>query len=305
MPEVVEVLITSQYLLYNFKDSIIEHLKIHGGKYLKKPIDGYNIIKDSFPLKLNDVSSKGKLLYFTFEDKNKNTIYCTSSFGLSGLWGTIREKHSNIEFKVKNGKSLWYTDHRNFGNLSFYTKKSQLDEKLNKKEFDVLRESFDYKKIKKLIENIITKNKRNESKQIVKVLLEQEVNKGICSGIGNYLVAEILYDAKISPHTTLGEIIKNDVIIKRLTHSMKYIIKLSYMSSVEGYMEYYKEFKNTHKKLIKNGKLNQFHKDIKIKNDDEFSFKVYRQNNDPLGNIVKGERILKERTTYWVPSVQK
>jgi formamidopyrimidine-DNA glycosylase len=110
----------------------------------------------------------------------------------------------------------------------------------------------------------------NKLKEIVKILMEQEDNNAIGSGIGNYLVAEILYDAKISPHKTLVEIYKNDKLIKSLTKSIKYITKLSYTTSINEYSGQYKEFYD----YIKEGKYDKFHDDIKLKKNDNFFFKI-------------------------------
>ena len=48
-----------------------------------------------------------------------------------------------------------------------------------------------------------------------------------------------------------------------------------------------------------------YHPDIKLK-DKTFKFLVYRQKLDPNGNKIKAEKINgSDRTTYWVPTVQK
>jgi len=48
-----------------------------------------------------------------------------------------------------------------------------------------------------------------------------------------------------------------------------------------------------------------YHNDVKLKKDDIFEFKVYRQDEDPYGNEVKGDKIITGRTTYWSPIIQK
>ncbi len=48
-----------------------------------------------------------------------------------------------------------------------------------------------------------------------------------------------------------------------------------------------------------------YHPDIKL-GKAKFKFNIYRQNKDPKGNKVKAEKdIIKGRTTYWVPKIQK
>jgi formamidopyrimidine-DNA glycosylase len=303
MPEVVEVLITSQYLKYNYLNKTINKIIIHSGKYTKENMTGFDEIKNMVPFNIKDISSKGKILYFILESlKDGKIVYCISTFGLVGSWTEEQLKHSHIEFNLGK-ESIWYSDHRNFGNLYFYSSKTDFENKLNEREFDVLRESFDESIIKNQIKKLIDKNNKNKTKKIVEVLLEQDVGKAICSGIGNYLSAEILYHAKISPHKTLEEIFHDDNLIKNLTYSMKYITKLSYMSSVMGYMEQYKNFKKKHIELFKEGEIIEYHPDVDI-GEDEFDFHVYQQKEDSYGNLIKAERIIKTRTTYWSPSVQ-
>lgn len=303
MPEVVEVLITSQYLEYKILNQKLKKINILGGKYSKKEPEGYKNFLTKLPLKITGIKSKGKLLYFILQNEKNEEFYIISTFGLSGSWSINKEDYSHIEFELEK-RNIWYNDFRNFGNLYFLESKKELDERLSAKAPDLLQEKYDETFIKKRIEKLM-KKKNYPQKEIVKILMEQEDNKAIGSGIGNYLVAEILFDAKISPHKTLKKIYDDDKLIKALTKSIKYITKLAYMTSIEGYMEQYKEFKVIHNKYIKEGRYKEFHDDVKLKKNDEFSFKVYRQKEDPDGNAVKAERIIKTRTTYWSPVIQK
>ena len=70
----------------------------------------------------------------------------------------------------------------------------------------------------------------------------------IVSGIGNYLSAEILYDAKISPHRQLDKLSNTEK--KQLAHSMRKIVKLAYYDNKTGYMEHYIQFMIHSKKQI-------------------------------------------------------
>ena len=53
--------------------------------------------------------------------------------------------------------------------------------------------------------------------------MDQTTRGGILSGIGNYLAAEILYAAKLSPKRKLSSL--DDIDIKKLTKAIKIIIK--------------------------------------------------------------------------------
>ena len=133
--------------------------------------------------------------------------------------------------------------------------------------------------------------------------MKQDKKDALFSGIGNYLVAEILYDAKISPYRTIGSLSDNE--IKSLSHSIKYLTKLSYYNNNDGYMLSFGEYSKLHKKYIDDGILPVFHTDVKLDKNDEFKIKVYRQTKDPDGNTVeKDEDINKGRTFHWVKNVQ-
>ena len=121
---------------------------------------------------------------------------------------------------------------------------------------------------------------------------------------GNYLTAEILYRAKISPHKTLEEIYNDDALIKRLTKNIKYVLKLCFLTNKTGYMNHIEEHVKQIRKNIKSGKIKDYHKTVKIK-DEEFCYYVYRKKTDPFDNKVIAEEIIKNRRMYWVPTVQK
>ena len=120
--------------------------------------------------------------------------------------------------------------------------------------------------------------------------------KKVCSGIGNYLVAEILYRDEISPHRLSDSL--TDEEIKNLKYWIAYVVKLSYVANDIGYMI---NLKNEKDKITRKN----YHPEIKLKkSDQEFRFNVYKKKFDPLGNKVTAEKIIAGRTTYWVKKVQ-
>ena len=91
----------------------------------------------------------------------------------------------------------------------------------------------------------------------------------LCSGLGNYLKSEILYDAKINPNKTIDKF--SDKEIKDLYNS---IIKIcNIMLKNEG-------------------------RDLK-------TLQVYERKKDKNGYDVKYEKTPDRKYTYWVPEVQK
>lgn len=287
MPEIAEVALTADILEKYFKNKTLVSFDFISGRYKNKIPVGYNNFIDALPLKIKYISSRGKFLWFELiNSKNKKEIwYIWNTLGLTGLWSLYEPKYARAVLTFKNGSVIYYSDMRNFGTFKFSTDKIALEKKLVELSPDFLKDdNFDLNKIKKY------------KIPIVKILMDQ---KKVGSGLGNYLVAEILYRAKISPHKLGSQLTEED--IKRLTYWIKYIVKLSYIDNHIGYMVNLEEEVNKLKKK-------NYHPDIRLKRK-TFKFLVYRKKIDPYGNKVKAEKIVgtgkNKRTTYWVPAVQK
>ena len=103
MPEISEVLITSDFLNFSIKNYKIKEINILGGRYKNHPnsLKGFEFINKNLPVKIKKINTKGKFLWFELSNKNKDKIYLLNTFGMSGSWGFIKEKNSNIEFILK------------------------------------------------------------------------------------------------------------------------------------------------------------------------------------------------------------
>jgi formamidopyrimidine-DNA glycosylase len=311
MPEVCEVTLTALFLKNKIANYTLQKIEILNGKYTRKPLKGLEAFNDELPMTIYDIDSKGKQMWFIMKKGNK-FYYVMSHFGMDGRWGFDNHKHANISWLLKDsdGNSIpfYFIDHRNFGSVEFITNVVDFNTKVNSLGPDFLKTEFDPADLKKRIRTLICKDgitiKRKEDKNIVKILMEgQKVHEGIGSGLGNYLVAEILYEAKISPLKTIGEIYKDDILIKNLTFAIKLVTKLSYLTNITGYMEHIKDYVKDIRNKVKVGDAPNYHKNIDI-GDLVFSYKVYRKKLDPNGNKVDTVEILKNRNMYWVPDVQ-
>ena len=304
MPEVCEIVLTAHYLMTKLKNRFITDMQVLSGRYTHENMKGKELIDKLVPLKIINIDSKGKFLWFElFNEKLNKTIYMMNTFGLVGSW-TFKEDNSNrVEFTVENkDKSkiyhLYFRDPRNFGTLKIVDNVTELYKKIDKLAVDLLKTDFTVKQFMNWLDNY-----KYKDREIIKVLMNQEVNQGIGSGLGNYLAPEILYNAKISPFRTINSLTLDEK--KNLANSVKYILKLCYFNNKIGYMVNFKNFIDKHKNGIKSGKFPDFHKNVKLGDNTEFEFSVYRQKKDPLGNDVKVDKIIKDRSTYWVPKVQK
>lgn len=302
MPELCEVCLTAQFLSSLIGSSITK-IKVLNGRYLKKDIKGFDILK--FPLKIDDVSSKGKFMWFTLSNGD-NTYYMLTTFGLTGKWyfsplstESDDEETCNIKFITKKGtkeQNVCFSDMRNFGTIEFTDDVKVLNKKLNKLERDLLQNPPTLNEFKESFKAL-----KNKKKKIVVVLMAQNVKEGIGSGLGNYLVPEILYRSKISPHRTIESLTDDD--LKTLYRSIKYILKLCYLTNSTQYISHLKKFLKTHTNDVDSGKFPNYLESTNIGNN-TFDFNVYRRKKDADGNEVIGEKIISGRTTYWVPSVQ-
>jgi formamidopyrimidine-DNA glycosylase len=238
-------------------------------------------------------------------DANKQTIYLLNTFGMTGRWSFQNDSTARIKFVIKSNTStnkrytLYFLDQRNFGTIEFTSSNASLNSKLSKLAPDVLKTDMTDMDLVKMINVYIDKHiNKKKSLNLVKTLMDQEA---IVSGIGNYLVAEILYDAKLNPHRDLSDLSTNEK--KQLAHSIRKITKYAYYDNTSGYMEHFKTFMKTHAERIDSGVFPNYHSDIKpIKN---FKFKVYQQTTDPEGHKVQNDEIIKGRTIHWVKEIQK
>ena len=271
MPEGPEVRTTVDWL-QKFKKKTLKSVGILSGRYGKKQeIPGCH--RFSYPALLKDINCKGKFIYFTFSYENNNKeYYLFNTLGMSGMWSNVHSKHARVVFFFEDAEPLYYVDIRNFGTLKFVDNLKDLNKKLDSLGPDMLQDGIGpvqfYKRIHKY-----------GHKTIAEVLMNQKV----VSGIGNYLKAECLYAAKISPHRFCGHISEKET--QDLFYACRKIIRYSYETGGATISTYRQP----------SGEKGLYSR----------RFAVYNQKQDPLGNKVIKESTKDKRTTHWVPTVQK
>lgn len=302
MPEGPEVVVTVQYLKTKIKKKQIVSIEVLSGRYTHQKLNGLDLVGKQLPMTVESVDSKGKFIWFRFKGKDGKILYLLNTLGLTGSWSFKNNNSARIKMTVQSntvsGKqySLYFIDQRNFGTVEFTDKEAVLQKKLDKLAPDILKADLSVTDVVRLLEQF--RDNRRGGKNLVKILMDQS---SIVSGIGNYLVAEILYDAKLNPHLDLNDLTTDQ--IKRLATSMRKISKHAYYYNTSGYMINLEEFMKTHKDRVDSGFFPNYHPDISIKK--AFEFKVYQNTTDKKGNKVIGDEIVKGRTIYWSPDVQK
>ena len=306
MPEIVEVKRYADFLSEHFKNNKIINIKILKGRYKKhKPFIGYYKFANNLPVKVLDVLTKGKFIYFIMD----NNLILFNTLGLSGGWvysstklkhdgdhsnvkhPTVHEflnkndveqyretslKHLNIMLTLEKG-FLYYFDMLSYGTLKIGTL-----EDLNKKLSKIGPDFLDLTTTLELfIERI--KKKTNLDKMIGNVLMNQTV----VSGIGNYLRADSMWLAKISPHRKIKDL--SDIELGIIFKSIRALVWSDY----------------NYNKAVK---LKFIRKNFKTPQKHNRDFFIYYYENDIYGNIVKKEEMYEgsqKRFIYWCPNIQK
>ena len=225
MPEVLEIKRYANFLNKYLKNQYINKINILNGRYKKYgPFPLYNELTKNLPLKVIDIKTKGKFLYFILE----KDFFIFSTLGLSGGWTyksnssknyefpqlldyipnekMIQYKktvlnHLNVVFETTKG-SVYYYDTLSFGTLKVVNKIKELENKLKSLAPDIMDKTTTYT----VFNNQIKKIKNNE-KEIGLALMDQKV----ISGIGNYLRSDILWLSKISPFRKIKDLTNNDL----------------------------------------------------------------------------------------------
>lgn len=269
------------------------------GKYLLEIVNTGNNKKHNLqdwdgipkPIRLIDVFSIGKKVILklgvgeprdtkTFK-KRKGEYYIMAEFGFSGKFLLKRSDHSDLKFLFgTSGKCgdceiwitepLYFDDSMKWGGIRIYR---DLTEGLKNVGIDLFTDPGSELWLETL------RSERNGNKQIGKFLLDQKP----FAGVGNYIRAEVLYMAKISPFRYIKDI--SDKKLVRLYDSIQKVLWESFKCR---------------------GMSIQFYTDLKGKYGDyEKYLKVYDKDIDPDGNEVVKDDFPKGRTIYWVPEVQK
>ena len=205
-------------------------------------------------------------------------------------WFQRALNHLNVEFIIDYKHiSFYFYDQLSFGTLkavenndsdsdSIPDSNPLLVKKLKELGPDLLHDTTTFELFKEQI-----RKKVNETKPIGNVI----VNQKIISGVGNYLRADALWMAKLSPFSKVKDI--KDEELKQLYKSLIGLIWGDY------------DYKNG----VKKGYIS---KALKLPNDYNRDFFIYRQEKDIYNNIVKKEELYEgsqKRFIYWVENIQK
>ena len=231
------------------------------GRYTKKPIEGLSATQ--LPLVIETVSCKGKFIYWTF--KGTETVIF-NTLGMSGAWSNT-PRNARVKFETSAG-DLFFNDARSFGTLKLSTRK-ELATKLVSLGPDMLNEDVSASDFK-------TRMWQHPDLTLAEALM----NQGIVSGVGNYLKADSLWLAKLSPHRLISQCTIDD--LDTLWASVRMVIKGAFLnggSTISTYVGF--DGKNGGHTML-----------------------VYCRKTDPNGEVVVPVKTKDGRSTWWSPQFQ-
>lgn len=273
MPEGVEVKISADLIGPLVIGKQVSISLPHGsGRYKSSPPEGYVAFDKTLVtqyVKVVDVKTKGKFMYWTFD--NGWYMFCT--FGMTGQWSPVMGKHPCFSFIFIDNTQIFFNDPRHFGTIKFTANPTEVSKKLEELGWDPLNHGMEEQWV-----NYVVNTLARSTKPIGQVLMDQ----GVFAGVGNYIRAEALYLARMSPWRQ-SNTLKRDEILS-LCQAIVDVMNESYAHQGATILTYKDAYGAE-------GKYSS-------------CFKVYGQKTDPLGNKIVKENTPEGRAIHWCPSVQ-
>lgn len=282
MPEGPELRRSADFLSEVLKDRLLYEAQTgDSGRYTPagRELDGLNDFKKVMhqhaqPL-IEEVNVKGKFMWWKLRWANHPTRwYMWTTYGMAGQWS--HDKSKWVAFKVKYGgdplRWLYFNDIRHFGTIKFVEGDAKHQKKLASLGPDMLSDPpDDVTFAQRLL--------KRESRTLAEALMDQSC----ISGVGNYVKAESLYRARLSPHRVVS-----DLTVEEIKHLREMIVSVM-KSSYEGGGATISTYANP------DGSTGRAQR----------RFMVYNHDNDPMGNEVIREQTKDGRTSHWCPAIQK
>lgn len=269
MPEGAECKVIAEGLAKALSGQTIEKIEILSGRYAKKPFDGYTELAAELPKQVIGAGCHGKFIYILL-DGGDSSIWTT--LGMTGQWSRHASNHTRVRLVLGDGSEVYYNDTRNFGTLKWSRGRRVLAQKLRSLGPDMLAEDVSHEKFQAAL---LRKPKWT--------LAEAVMDQGIIAGVGNYVKADSLWLARLSPHRKVDSLCQEE--FESLNDSIKKVLRNAYQSHGASFKSY-KGFDSE-----KGGYGERF--------------LCYGKEVDDDGAEVIKEETLDGRTTWWVPTRQK
>lgn len=285
IPEGPELSTSRDFLRKRLVGRRIVEVQVNGGRYATVPIQGLNAFREAIASReshagvVSDVDVKGKFMHWTLGSGWH--LWCT--YGMSGTWQLKQETHCDVAVFHRTTRggvledctpAVYFSDPRHYGTLKLVHDPTG---DLTRKKLESL--GPDMLNDPPSAETFYQALDRKRQKTLVEVLMDQS----IVSGVGNYVKAEALYAARLSPHRTVSSLDHEEV--TRLRDAVVSVMRSAYESGGATIATYRRA----------DGTPGQAQR----------RFAVYGQGVDPMGNTVVRELTRDSRTTHWVREVQR
>lgn len=268
MPEGAECKLTAELLARSLSGRTIQRVEMMSGRYLRKPFAGFERLSQTLPKQIVGVGCHGKFIYLLLDDGSSSLW---STLGMTGYWSKLISGHPRVALMLDNDEVIYYHDTRNFGTLRWSGGRKELKQKLETLGPDMLSEDVSHERFQGAL-----------LKRPKITLAEALMNQHIIAGVGNYIKAESLWLAKLSPRRIVDSLTLEE--FEMLNDSIKRVIRMAYNSLCQ---------------------ITEQNQDIKDENSsylDELN--CYRKKTDPNGEEIIKEATKDGRTTWWAPAVQ-
>lgn len=191
MPEAAEVKHVGN-LLSTATDRVIIEASVISGRYVRSPID----MSQAIGATIDRVIVKGKLIVFALR-RGSEVFAALSTLGMTGWWyrgvDTTSLRHRRIELKLDDGSFLVFVDQRNFGTFKVT---SWVMAKAKQAELgpDILTPTSLWSIA--FPEFVARVQRFARRATVAEALLDQR----IAAGVGNYIRADAMHLASLSPH---------------------------------------------------------------------------------------------------------
>eukprot|EP00316_Scyphosphaera_apsteinii_P024183 CAMPEP_0119326910 /NCGR_PEP_ID=MMETSP1333-20130426/69575_1 /TAXON_ID=418940 /ORGANISM="Scyphosphaera apsteinii, Strain RCC1455" /LENGTH=318 /DNA_ID=CAMNT_0007335349 /DNA_START=390 /DNA_END=1346 /DNA_ORIENTATION=- len=224
MPEGPECTVHAERLNTLCSNKMIVRAEILSGRYHDTMPVKWNEFQRALPATIDSVHSKGKFIWWRLTPKRTETLSAEkktsetrsveqltlwSTLGMTGAWSLTPSLFSRVVIQLHQSApdgqqrmDLYYNDQRNFGTLTVCTDDEKLAAKLASLGPSWLAHGgLSLERFMQVVRSQC-KNKRSANVAVAKFLM----NQGKTSGIGNYILSETLYLARIYPWAICGDL---------------------------------------------------------------------------------------------------
>lgn len=267
MPEGPEVRTDADQLDFFLSHRVLRSIKLLNQTFEKR-CQGLADFQNALPLTIERVRSRGKKLFIFFHSVNEEKQwFMVFGYGMTGNIGQTQQKHSHLEFVMSQSwigfNSWFYSDIRRFGTFEASNSSEILDNYFSEIAPSIALGYPEEENFECITRSEFEENVRKFPKAFLAVKLMDQ--KSICSGIGNYILSEVFYEACLDPFIRCKEV--DDDKMKSLWKAIHKIMKSSYKHqgmSMSDYVNPSGEEGTFENILSVYGKAKQFINDHKI-----------------------------------------